>query len=69
MTSAGVELYSILSKEENIEYPIDLAKDVVKENTDIKMEASIHEIASIDNDNTIHYMINPLMVIKTEDLK
>ena len=69
MTSAGVELYSILSKEENIEYLIDLAKDVVKENTDIKMEASIHEIASIDNDNTIHYTINPLMVIKTEDLK
>lgn len=69
LTSAGVELYSILSKEENVEYCIDFAKDVVKENAGIKMEASIHEIASIDKDNTIHYAIDPLMVIKTEDLK
>ena len=69
LTSAGVELYSILSKEENVEYCIDFAKDVVKENAGIKMEASIHEIASIDKDNTIHYAIDPLMVIKTEGLK
>jgi len=68
LTSAGQELYSILNKKSNTDYIIDFAKDVVQENSKLKMEASIHKIDYISEDNSITFSKETIFSIRTENV-